>query len=122
MGIKSLDIGMSHRGRLGVLSMVAQKPLHEIFSEFDETSYSKIIDKPYLRNYEGDVTYHASASSKVRYADGNEIRINVSPNSSHHESINPVLLGSVRAKIDQRNWDFNTILPVLVHGDASICG
>ena len=67
MGIKSIDIGMSHRGRLGVLSMVAAKPLHEIFAEFDETCYEKIIDKPYLRNYEGDVTYHSSATNKIRF-------------------------------------------------------
>ena len=48
--------------------------------------------------------------------------IDIAPNSCHLESINPILLGSVRAKLDQSNKPTSEILPILIHGDASITG
>ncbi|MBD0295798.1 MAG: 2-oxoglutarate dehydrogenase E1 component, partial [Flavisolibacter sp.] len=49
--------------------------------------------------------------------------LKLAPNPSHLEAVDPVVLGFSRAKADvvyQSNYD--TILPILIHGDASIAG
>ena len=66
--------------------------------------------------------YHQSAYNKLRFKNGKSLSVNISPNACHLETIYPVILGSIKAKLDNRNWDSNKILPVIVHGDTSITG
>jgi 2-oxoglutarate dehydrogenase E1 component len=45
------------------------------------------------------------------------------PNPSHLEAVDPVVLGFSRAKADvMYNSQYDSILPILIHGDASVAG
>jgi len=49
--------------------------------------------------------------------------MNLVPNPSHLETVNAVVEGITRAKIDKKyNGDNSKVLPILVHGDAAIAG
>ncbi len=72
----------------------------------------------------GDVKYHLGASSD-RSFDGNNVHLSLTPNPSHLEIVNPVVLGKVRAKQDQHGCppdDRRAVLPLLIHGDAAFAG
>jgi len=117
LGIKEINIGMPHRGRLSVLANVLSKPYRAIFNEFQGGSF-----KPEEVDGSGDVKYHLGASSDREF-DGNVVHLSLTANPSHLEAVNPVVLGKVRAKQDQRNDpERKTVLPVLLHGDAAFAG
>ncbi|MGV8988430.1 MAG: 2-oxoglutarate dehydrogenase E1 component [Cypionkella sp.] len=117
LGVKEINVGMPHRGRLNVLANVLQKPYKAIFNEFQGGSY-----KPEDVDGSGDVKYHLGASSDRNF-DGNTVHISLTANPSHLEAVNPVVLGKVRAKQDQYNdTDRHQVLPVLLHGDAAFAG
>jgi len=110
-------IGMAHRGRLNVLTSILQKTYDQIFSEFEGNM------NPDLIFGDGDVKYHLGYSSLIKSASGNEIYVKLIPNPSHLESVNPVTQGYVRAQIDEDyNNDFNSAIPIIIHGDAAIAG
>src|SRR6056297_403600 len=117
MGLKEIVIGMPHRGRLSVLANVMGKPYRAIFNEFQGGSF-----KPEDVDGSGDVKYHLGASSD-RDFDGNTVHLSLTANPSHLEAVNPVVLGKVRAKQDQRNDpDRTAVMPILLHGDAAFAG
>jgi 2-oxoglutarate dehydrogenase E1 component len=117
LGVKEINFGMPHRGRLNVLVNVMQKPYRAIFNEFQGGSF-----KPEDIDGSGDVKYHLGASSD-RTFDGNTVHLSLTANPSHLEAVNPVVLGKVRAKQDQLNdTDRHQVLPVLLHGDAAFAG
>jgi len=110
-------IGMAHRGRLNVLTSILQKTYDQIFSEFEGNM------NPDLIFGDGDVKYHLGYSSLVKSDLGNNIYVKLIPNPSHLESVNPVAQGYVRAQIDEDyNNDFNSAIPIIIHGDAAIAG
>jgi 2-oxoglutarate dehydrogenase E1 component len=109
-------IGMAHRGRLNVLANIMHKPYETIFSEFEGKEYSE----EYLL---GDVKYHLGYSSETQNRKGKNIKLSLVPNPSHLEAVDPVAEGIVRAKIDTDYKNDNSkIIPVLIHGDASVAG
>ncbi len=123
LGIKGVTLGMAHRGRLNVLANVMAKPHRAIFHEFEGGSVS-----PDGVEGSGDVKYHLGASSDREF-DGNTVHLSLTANPSHLEIVNPVVLGKVRAKQDQRekpgadgNRPRDTFLPLLLHGDAAFAG
>ncbi|WP_306045719.1 2-oxoglutarate dehydrogenase E1 component [Nioella sp. MMSF_3534] len=117
LGLKEIVIGMPHRGRLSVLANVMGKPYRAIFNEFQGGSF-----KPEDVDGSGDVKYHLGASSDREF-DGNSVHLSLTANPSHLEAVNPVVLGKVRAKQDQKNDEARTsVLPVLLHGDAAFAG
>ncbi len=118
MGVKEVNVGMPHRGRLNVLVNVMQKPYRAIFNEFQGGSF-----KPEDVDGSGDVKYHLGASSD-RTFDGNTVHLSLTANPSHLEAVNPVVLGKVRAKQDQLGDQAERIavLPILLHGDAAFAG
>lgn len=117
LGVEEIVIGMPHRGRLSVLANVMQKPYRAIFNEFQGGSF-----KPEDVDGSGDVKYHLGASSDREF-DGNTVHLSLTANPSHLEAVNPVVLGKVRAKQDQKNDDARTkVLPILLHGDAAFAG
>jgi 2-oxoglutarate dehydrogenase E1 component len=117
LGVKEAVIGMAHRGRLNVLCNILGKTYETIFSEF-EGNYS--VD---LSFGDGDVKYHVGFSSQVQTPSGNEIHLELAPNPSHLEAVNPVVEGFIRAKGDGiYNSDFDKVLPILIHGDAALAG
>lgn len=116
MNINEFVIGMAHRGRLNVLANVLHKNYNTIFSEFEGKQY----DENYVL---GDVKYHLGYTSDIQGENGTLIHVSLAPNPSHLEAVNPVVEGIVRAKIDNTyNNDNKRIVPVLIHGDASISG
>ncbi len=119
LGVKEIIIGMAHRGRLNVLANVMAKPYRAIFNEFKGGSW-----KPDDVEGSGDVKYHLGASSD-RAFDGNNVHLSLTANPSHLEIVDPVVLGKVRAKQDQRGCapgERTPVLPLLLHGDAAFAG
>lgn len=117
MNVKEVVIGMAHRGRLNILANTLGKTYEQIFSEFEGTAI------PDQTMGTGDVKYHLGFSSEVETASGKKIYLKLSPNPSHLEAVDPVVVGFTRAKADvMYNSDFDAILPILIHGDASIAG
>ncbi|MGA8392508.1 MAG: 2-oxoglutarate dehydrogenase E1 component [Burkholderiaceae bacterium] len=113
-GVQEIVIGMAHRGRLNVLVNTLGKMPGDLFAEFDHTAPE---DLP-----AGDVKYHQGFSSDVT-TPGGPVHLSLAFNPSHLEIVNPVVEGSVRARMDRRGDRLgNQVLPVLVHGDAAFAG
>ncbi len=114
VGIEEVTIGMSHRGRLNVLSNVLNKPYERIFKEFIGDEYEENISL-------GDVKYHLGYVNKIETHKGKKVKVNLVPNPSHLETVSPVAEGITRSKADHRyGKDFNRLIPVVIHGDAAI--
>ncbi|WP_129714406.1 2-oxoglutarate dehydrogenase E1 component [Pedobacter sp. SYP-B3415] len=117
LGIEEFVIGMAHRGRLNVLANIMQKTYKDIFAEFEGKGYS--ADSP----FGGDVKYHLGYSTDVNTNDGKSVHLSLCPNPSHLETVNSVVEGMTRSKIDFKYGGDNArIAPILIHGDASIAG
>ncbi len=115
--VEEVIIGMAHRGRLNVLANVLGKTYEQIFTEFEGTA------TPDTTMGSGDVKYHLGFSSEIDTADGKKIHLKLCPNPSHLEAVDPVVLGYARSKADiLYNSDFDKIVPILIHGDASVAG
>lgn len=116
----SLDyvIGMAHRGRLNVLSNILNKSHTDIFSEFEEGYIPNSFEGS------GDVKYHKGYFSEVSTSKGQKVKVTLSPNPSHLESVDPVVEGQVRAQQVSLGDDLKQekVIPILVHGDAAIAG
>jgi 2-oxoglutarate dehydrogenase E1 component len=116
-GVQEVVIGMAHRGRLNVLANIMGKTYEQIFSEFEGTSM------PDTTMGSGDVKYHLGFSSEVETSSGKKIHLKLCPNPSHLEAVDPVVIGYSRSKADVLyDSDFDKILPILIHGDASVAG
>ncbi len=113
-GSKEVVIGMAHRGRLNVLVNVLGKNPSVLFDEFSG-HHDKSLGS-------GDVKYHAGFSSDFA-TPGGPVHLALAFNPSHLEIVNPVVMGSVRARLDRRGCDDGTMcLPITVHGDSAIAG
>ncbi len=113
-GVQEIVIGMAHRGRLNVLVNALGKLPADLFAEFDHTAKEDLPS--------GDVKYHQGFSSDVS-TPGGPVHLTLAFNPSHLEIVNPVVEGSVRARMDRRgDPDGRQVLPVLVHGDAAFAG
>ena len=114
MGLQEIVIGMAHRGRLNVLVNSLGKVPADLFAEFDHTAPEDLPS--------GDVKYHQGFSSDVT-TPGGPVHLTLAFNPSHLEIVNPVVEGSVRARMDRRADPKGLqVLPVLVHGDAAFAG
>ncbi|HML93214.1 2-oxoglutarate dehydrogenase E1 component [Methyloceanibacter sp.] len=117
LGVREIVIGMPHRGRLNVLANVMAKPWRAIFNEFRGGSAH-----PDDVEGSGDVKYHLGASSDREF-DDNRVHLSLTANPSHLEIVDPVVLGKVRAKQDQRgDTERKEVMPLLLHGDAAFAG
>ncbi len=113
-GVQEIVIGMAHRGRLNVLVNTLGKMPKDLFAEFDHTAPEELPA--------GDVKYHQGFSSDVT-TPGGPVHLSLAFNPSHLEIVNPVVEGSVRARMDRRGDPLGKqVLPVLVHGDAAFAG
>ncbi len=113
-GVQEIVIGMAHRGRLNVLVNTLGKMPKNLFAEFDHTAPEDLPS--------GDVKYHQGFSSDVP-TPGGPVHLTLAFNPSHLEIVNPVVEGSVRARMDRRGDPKGLqVLPVLVHGDAAFAG
>ncbi|SIO53040.1 2-oxoglutarate dehydrogenase E1 component [Chitinophaga niabensis] len=116
-GVQEVVIGMAHRGRLNVLANILGKTYEQIFSEFEGTAI------PDTTMGSGDVKYHLGFRSTIQTPAGKEVNVQLTPNPSHLEVVDPVVVGFARSKADViYNSDYDQILPILIHGDAAIAG
>jgi 2-oxoglutarate dehydrogenase E1 component len=113
-GVQEIVIGMAHRGRLNVLVNTLGKSPQELFEEFEGKHGDELPS--------GDVKYHQGFSSDIATA-GGPVHLSLAFNPSHLEIVNPVVEGSVKARMDRRgDKDGSQVLPILVHGDAAFAG
>jgi len=116
-GVEEIALGMAHRGRLNVLSNVMGKPYRAIFHEFAGGATN-----PADVGGSGDVKYHLGTSSDREF-DGVSVHLSLLPNPSHLEAVDPVVLGKVRAaQALKGDLEGDTVLPILLHGDAAFAG
>ncbi|RPH97449.1 MAG: 2-oxoglutarate dehydrogenase E1 component [Lysobacterales bacterium] len=115
-GIEEVVIGMAHRGRLNVLVNILGKSPAIMFEEFEG---NRKDDNP-LRS--GDVKYHLGFASDIR-TPGGPVHMALAFNPSHLEIVDPVVLGSVRARqVRRKDHDHDKVMPILIHGDAAFSG
>jgi 2-oxoglutarate decarboxylase len=117
-GVTDVYMGMAHRGRLNTLINIMGKSAAAMFKKF-----ANELDPTQLQS-SGDVKYHLGAEGKYTHPrTGQQININLAPNPSHLEAVNPVVEGMARARIDEiKDETFSKVLPILIHGDSAMAG
>ncbi len=117
LDVKEVVIGMAHRGRLNVLSNILGKTYEQIFTEFEGQV------NPDLTMGDGDVKYHLGYSSHLTSPSGKKIYVKLTPNPSHLEAVDPLVIGYTRGQIDDEyNGEITKAMAVLIHGDAAVAG
>ncbi len=115
-GGKEIVLGMSHRGRLAVMTNLLNKPMRFIFALFQGTSIYKEEEGS------GDVKYHQGYSAD-RIVNNNKVHLSLTANPSHLESVYPVVLGKVRGKQNLfQDFERKKTLGLVLHGDAAFTG
>jgi 2-oxoglutarate dehydrogenase E1 component len=126
LGVNTAVLGMSHRGRLNVMTNTIGRSPAEIFARFEDVNPRSVLGG-------GDVKYHMGATGEYRAPNGSTISLHLVSNPSHLEAVDPVALGRSRAKQTRicessRNSDCpdqagrDQVLPIVMHGDAAFAG
>ncbi|KAI9628822.1 hypothetical protein KEM48_011359 [Puccinia striiformis f. sp. tritici PST-130] len=115
-GVKSIVIGMPHRGRLNVLSNVVRKPMEAIFNEFAGSADAS-------EDGGGDVKYHLGANYVRPTPSGKKVALSLVANPSHLEAEDPMVLGKTKA-LQHFDGEGSTdhAMGILLHGDAAFAG
>ncbi|MBL4828652.1 MAG: 2-oxoglutarate dehydrogenase E1 component [Aliivibrio sp.] len=114
-GGREIVIGMAHRGRLNMLVNVLGKKPQDLFDEFAGKKHDDTWGT-------GDVKYHQGFSADFATPGGN-VHLVLAFNPSHLEIVNPVVIGSVRARQDRLNDKTGEkVIPITIHGDSAITG
>jgi len=121
-GATQVVIGMAHRGRLNVLTHVMGKPYRALLEEFEGMHPATNAESD-----TGDVKYHKGYVGNRETPAGKSVSVELVPNPSHLEVVNPLVQGIARARQRVKGAEKNarneaSVLPVLVHGDASFAG
>ncbi len=117
LDVKEVVIGMAHRGRLNVLSNILGKTYEQIFTEFEGNV------NPDLTMGDGDVKYHLGYASHINTPSGKKIYVKLTPNPSHLEAVDPLVIGYTRGQIDDEyKGDLKKAMAILIHGDAALAG
>lgn len=119
-GVKEIEMGMPHRGRLNVLAQFVKKSIATLLYEFTPNYVPDLVAG------DGDVKYHLGYE-KVRQLPDGEVRVSLAANPSHLEAVNPVVEGKARARQrligdDDVKTNRKVVLPLLLHGDAAFAG
>jgi 2-oxoglutarate dehydrogenase E1 component len=117
LGVQEVVIGMAHRGRLNVLSNILGKTYEQIFNEFEGDV------NPDMTMGDGDVKYHQGYAGHIDTPSGKKIYVKLTPNPSHLEAVDPLVLGYTRGQIDDEySNDLTKAMAILIHGDAAVAG
>jgi len=117
LGVEDIYFGTAHRGRLTLLSTVLGMPYRGILSKFQGN-----LNDPNEVLGSGDVKYHLGVSSDREF-DGKKIHLSLTPNPSHLEAVDPVVVGKVRAKQTiSKDKTNDKVFGILIHGDAAMAG
>lgn len=112
-GVQEIVMGMTHRGRLNILTNVLAQPTEVLFAQFEGTKDYGMMS--------GDVSYHMGYASDVDTPCG-QIHLSLAFVPSHLEAVTPVVMGSVRARQHRRQGRCDEVMAVSIHGDASFAG
>lgn len=117
-GIKEIIMGMSHRGRLNVLTNFLAKSFSTLFAEFSENYIPNLVAG------DGDVKYHLGYTTTRKTSSGDDVGIRLASNPSHLEAVNAVVEGMARARqrLLKDTEERRQVLPLLLHGDAAFAG
>ncbi|MEX0843013.1 MAG: 2-oxoglutarate dehydrogenase E1 component, partial [Gemmatimonadota bacterium] len=122
-GGERVMIGMAHRGRLNVLAHIVGIEYAALLREFEGAPQEEgalALASPGT----GDVKYHHGAEGHVQLEDGSKVAVQLAPNPSHLEFVNPVIGGMTRAlqypgPDPSAEPNLAAVVPVLIHGDAA---
>ena len=116
--VEKFFLGMAHRGRLNILVNILNKPYRKVFADFEGNINPDTIQGS------GDVKYHLGSKGSYETKDGKSIELELLPNPSHLEAVNPVVEGAARATQDHDESEnaAKKIVPLLMHGDAAFAG
>jgi len=119
-GVKEIEMGMAHRGRLNILAQFVKKSIATLLYEFTPNYVPDLVAG------DGDVKYHLGYE-KVRQLEDGDVRVSLAANPSHLEAVNPVVEGKARARQrligdDGAVTNRKVVLPLLLHGDAAFAG
>lgn len=116
--VKKFFLGMAHRGRLNILVNIMNKPYRKVFADFEGN-----VDPETIQG-SGDVKYHLGSKGSYKTDDDESIELELMPNPSHLEAVNPVVEGAARASQDHHDDEDarKKIVPILMHGDAAFAG
>src|SRR5215218_2478377 len=119
-GARQVVMGMAHRGRLNVLTHVMGMSYVEMFGEFEGRQGETSADSS-----TGDVKYHLGYEGE-RKVGATTIKLELAPNPSHLEVVNPVMSGMARAYQREAGApggrNERLVLPICIHGDAAFPG
>jgi 2-oxoglutarate dehydrogenase E1 component len=127
-GIYHVLVGMAHRGRLNVLAHVLNLPYAQVLAGFKDPMQGHNFTIREDLSWTGDVRYHMGARRALNGGTPITVEVSMPPNSSHVESINPVVEGMARAagtsaeQAGLARFDPCVSLPILIHGDAAFPG
>lgn len=114
LGVEEFVIGMSHRGRLNVLTNIMKKPYVNVFSEFSGKEYDD-------ENILGDVKYHMGWNNEIVTDNGKKVTLFLLPNPSHLETVGPVVQGFAHGRIQaKKDPHYTSVAPIVIHGDAAL--
>jgi len=122
-GGRRVVLGMAHRGRLNVLSHIVGISYRYLIREFEGAPQEEEGPLALTEAGMGDVKYHHGAVGTYTVKGGVDVEVNLAPNPSHLEFVNPVVGGMARALQqvgDERNE--SSVVPILIHGDAAFGG
>lgn len=115
-GAEKAVMGMSHRGRLNVMTNTIGKSAADIFSKFEDANPRSILGG-------GDVKYHVGATGYFSTRSGGKISLHLVSNPSHLEAVDPVAMGRARARQTRIGETGQVkVLPIVIHGDAAFAG
>jgi 2-oxoglutarate dehydrogenase E1 component len=115
-GVQEIVMGMAHRGRLNVLVNILGKSPAMLFAEFE----GSLAKKDPMRS--GDVKYHLGFASDI-HTPGGPVHMALAFNPSHLEIVDPVVVGSARARqVRRKDKNHDQVMPILIHGDAAFAG
>jgi 2-oxoglutarate dehydrogenase E1 component len=116
LGVTAAVVGMSHRGRLNVMTNTIGRSASDIFARFEDVDPRSVLGG-------GDVKYHMGATGDYKAPDGKLVALHLVSNPSHLEAVDPVALGRTRAKQTRAGTDGeDEVLPIAIHGDAAFAG
>ena len=115
-GVEIVLLGMSHRGRLTVMTRVVGTPDWKLFAGYEDFEPRSVLGS-------GDVKYHLGATGTYMTSSGAALDLHLVSNPSHLEAVDPVLQGRVRARQRRLGADGERrVLAITIHGDAAFAG
>ncbi|HMO18194.1 MAG TPA: 2-oxoglutarate dehydrogenase E1 component [Oligoflexia bacterium] len=115
-GVELVMLAMAHRGRLNVMHHIADTLAEHIIANFEDIDPRSALGGD-------DVKYHKGATGTYVTSSGKSLEIELAPNPSHLEAVNPVIMGRTKARQERMDDpEGDKVLCIILHGDAAFAG